>query len=233
MSPNAGTELVPLDSLLTGSEKTVWEISANGDVSSFPIWIIICAVLSACLVFSRKLSPFMEDVLSFVPKQLHDGDRRRPFSEILTLIFVGLFSSAILSGSLCFIRLFPSSAFLHLLWIFITVLTIRSLLLLTIGNVSDTPCIISFVRASILLFFAISLLSIISATLLFLFPSALGNNVLFYSLAISIICMTLAYLFKVMLTLFYSGTSPFYSFLYLCTFEIIPFCIIAVLFSRL
>jgi len=233
MSPNAEIEQVPLDSLLAGSEKTIWEISPHSDGSAFPIWIIIGATLLASILFSRKLFPFLSAATSHILHPLKNDSRHRSYGTTLILLTACLFCCCLISGTLCYVKHFPRSEFLHLLLILVEIIAAKIILLVTIGAVSESSVFINFIRASILLVSAISSLALILDSIIFMFPSASGSNTLFFLISIPAICMILFYLFKVSVTLFSAKISPFYSFLYLCTLEVIPFCIIAVVLARL
>lgn len=232
MQSNAATELVPLDSLWAGSEKVAWEIIPSSTESSFPIWLFFGATLIICLVLSGKLPAVLSGFIPSLTRPLSKS-RNITFPMAAAFLFAAVFSSILTAGSLSYFSLLPPGNFHFFLYLCLAILAAKSIILTAIGEISGVSCFRSFISAFIILFSIISVLLIITAFCIYLFPVTAEWDILFQVTTGLVSLSVLVYFYRVSITLFSAGISPFYSFLYLCTVEIIPVCVIATMISRL
>ena len=233
MKPSGGIELVPIDSLWTGSVKSVWDISPGFSDGGFPIWAIICTAFTVLLMFSKKIFPFLSRINFLIPKPLLIDSQQSTLTTTIIYLTIILLSSGMAAGSLLFLNLSFSLSFPFLFIVIAASTLLKTTLLNIIGTITDTPCIKSFAPLFCLLLATVSFLLMLYASANYVFPAANGHHYLVFILIISIASVLFIYLHKVFVTLFSAKISPFYSFLYLCTVEIVPLSIIAVMFIRL
>lgn len=211
---------MPLDSLWRNSEKLLWS-AVPSDGNTFPVWIFLCAAL--LLGFSATSHHF------------HFPDRKTPVSltQVLSVIFLLIFSSAILGGTATYLSLFPGINLLSSSLFFLTIVSAKIFILLAIEDVSETHCFKMMIPTNVVLASSISCLTAIFALGAILIPDFSQSRFFLVSLAVTVIIAILLYLCAVIRTLFSAKISPFYSFLYLCTLEFIPIVVLTVMFTRL
>ncbi len=233
MVPSGGIELLPIDSLWTGSIKSVWDITPGMVGGEFPIWAIICTAFAVILIFSKKIFPFLSGINPLAAYPLSQAKQQTTLISTIIYLAIIFLSSGIASGALLFLNhSFPLS-FSFLLLIIATITLLKVIILYIIGTVTETPCIKSLATIFCLCLATVSFLLMLYASALYVFPGINGNTYCAYFLILSIAAVLLIYLHKLCITLFSAGVSLFYSFLYLCTVEILPIVIIAVMFIRL
>jgi len=230
MSPSAETDIVPLDSLWGSSDKMTWEILPGGTGAAFPEWLFVCSALALLLIFSRRFSPLFSNIITNFPKPLPQS-RALSFPTALAFLLAAVLCSALTSGFICYLSIIPFSDFRACTIFILSALAAKAVLLVLISEVSGQTCFSSFIRAFLTLLTGICFITLTVSLITWLLPEADGLSI--YTLIILISLTILVYLYKISLTLFSAGISPFYSFLYLCTVEVIPICLTASLISRL